>query len=91
MKHRSFFVKLIFPVLLLILLCAILNEFIPIRVKNISYRIYTVQEGDTLWSISSRCNLEQDIRETVYMIREKNNITPVIHPGQELLVPVASE
>jgi hypothetical protein len=88
-KHRSFFVKVIFPILLLLLLCALVLEFIPTREEKFSYKSYSVQAGDTLWSISTNCNLKQDIRKTVYLIRRKNDITPVIQIGQEILVPVA--
>ena len=52
-----------------------------------TYTAYTVQPNDTLWSIAESCNLKQDIRETVYEIREKNDITPVIQPGQTILIP----
>ena len=52
-----------------------------------TYTLYTVQPNDTLWSIAEQCELKQDIRETVYEIREKNGITPIIHEGQVILVP----
>lgn len=60
--------------------------------KNIKvkYKPYIVGPGETLWSISVECNLDQDIRETVWMIQDKNKLDDVvIYPGQELLVPVA--
>jgi hypothetical protein len=52
-----------------------------------TYTPYTVQANDTLWSIAEQCELKQDISKTVYEIREKNGITPIIHEGQTILIP----
>ncbi len=53
----------------------------------IEYNSVIVAEGDTLWSIASE--IEGNIRENVYIIRELNNIKgSIIYVGQELVVPV---
>lgn len=52
---------------------------------------YTVQEGDTLWHIASE-RWEGDPREGVRWIREKNSLeSPIIHPGETILVPKKEE
>ena len=42
--------------------------------------IHIVQPGDTLWSIASRYDMHRG--EAVHWIREINDITPAITPGQ---------
>jgi LysM repeat protein len=51
------------------------------------YETYVVKQGDTLWSIAKRYT-DGDPRKLIYEIRELNNITPVIRPGQEIKIPV---
>ena len=41
---------------------------------------YEIQHGDTLWSIASRYDMHRG--EAVHWIREINDITPAILPGQ---------
>jgi nucleoid-associated protein YgaU len=52
------------------------------------YTEYVVQPGDTLWSIAREYRGRRDIRDVVWELREVNGITPMIHPGQVLWVPV---
>lgn len=50
---------------------------------------YTVQEGDTLWSISTQfVDKNADIREFYYQIMEDNDLDrdAVIQPGQQLII-----
>lgn len=55
---------------------------------------YTVQSGDTLWSIASDLNKEQyeqkkDVRKLIYSIRKANNLDGnTIFAGQELELPI---
>ena len=51
---------------------------------------YTVQAGDTLWSISEAHTLPgADVRETLGTVRGLNDLegSSVIHPGQVLQLP----
>lgn len=50
---------------------------------------YTVQPGDTLWGIAATNVHSQAIDKTVWQIRERNGIDPVIRPGQVLEIPVS--
>ena len=52
------------------------------------YIEYTVRPGDTLWAIARIHRGRRDIRDVVWELQEVNQITPVIHPGQVLWVPV---
>ena len=50
--------------------------------------LHTVVPGETLWNIGKFYSPHEDPRKTVYLIRKINGLSsPVIHPGQELLVP----
>lgn len=51
------------------------------------YARYTVQGGDTLYSISKRLYPDKDWRMVVHEITVVNGITPVIHPGQIIYIP----
>jgi nucleoid-associated protein YgaU len=62
--------------------------FVVAHADNTKYESYTVQAGDTIWDIAAgRTPKGKDIRETVYNIREHNNISPLIYPGQVIQVP----
>ena len=83
--------------LFLLAVICIVSSFTIISIKNRTYANkeekifikYTVKEGDTLWRIAKRYNRDgEDVRKLIYEIREHNNITPMIYPGQEILVPV---
>ena len=56
---------------------------------------YTVQYGDTLWSIASTINKshydqEEDVRKIIYDIRKHNALSGnTIYSGQELELPVS--
>ena len=52
---------------------------------------WTVNEGETLWSIANNMNEDENtpIQELVYWIKDLNNIEGnVIFPGQSLNIPV---
>lgn len=53
------------------------------------YIEYIVEPGDTLWSIAREHRaVRQDIRDVIWEIREVNEITPMIYPGQAIWVPL---
>jgi hypothetical protein len=52
------------------------------------YEEYIVQPGDTLWSIAKAHRGRRDIRDVVWELQEVNQITPIIHPGQAIWVPI---
>lgn len=56
------------------------------EVKEQKWVEYTVQPGDTLWGIAKEIT-HQPIDKTIHEIRKRNNIDPVIQPGQVLYVP----
>jgi len=53
-----------------------------------SYMQYVVEPGDTLHDIARRLYPGRDWREIVHEVREVNGITPVIHPGQVIFIPI---
>lgn len=88
-KGKSFFYGIFSAIFLLIIVSSIL-EF-NTSPKKYNYETYIVSEGDTLWSIAASTHPEGDIREIIYMIRQKNDISPLIFPGQELLIPICEK
>ena len=83
----------IYEALLLILLCAffvagVIYGLEVIKVEpELEWIEYVVQPGDTLWGIAATNVQSQAIGKTVWQIRERNGIDPVIQPGQTILVP----
>jgi|GEM_PF-1780448 len=55
--------------------------------------LHTVSAGETLWNISRVYAPHADPRKTVYEIRNMNGLddSPVIYPGQVLVVPAEGE
>ncbi len=48
----------------------------------------TVTSGDTLWSIAGNSGLSNDIRRSVYMIKERNGLKDSdLQAGQTLIIP----
>ena len=48
---------------------------------------YTVEQGETLWSISKQFAPESsDVREYIYLLQEKNNIGADLQSGQTIKI-----
>lgn len=98
--RRTWYVKsklrlCLFITFLLILIISLASSFI-LKGKAMEaperYLLWTVNEGDTLWSIA-RDYLPQgrDIREYIYEIKEINQLqTSNIRIGQQLQIPIYS-
>lgn len=79
----------IYLTLILLLLLPLSLKVMQHKSEKFKFVEYTVQPGDTLWSIAGEFNQPgKDVRELIYNIRKVNDISPVIHPGQVVLVPV---
>ncbi|MCT4596201.1 MAG: LysM peptidoglycan-binding domain-containing protein [Anaeromicrobium sp.] len=63
------------------------NNF-PIKEEKKYIEIY-IEKGDTIWTIARKfTSKEEDIRKTVHMIGEINNLNSWdIYPGQSIKVP----
>lgn len=48
---------------------------------------WTVGRGDTLWEIAAENRGKTEIRRYIYEIKELNDISSTIYPGQILLLP----
>lgn len=56
--------------------------------KDIPKRKITVQHGDTLWDISKKYKARnEDTRAYIYKIKKVNNISNLIYPGDEIILP----
>lgn len=89
MKRKNHFLKATIVALSTITIISIFfMNYTTKKEKNQRYETYVVKQGDTLWSIAKKTNPDKDPRKVIFEIREINNITPIIYPGQEILIPV---
>lgn len=56
---------------------------------QVEYIEHVVAPGETLWSVARRYRQGGDIRELVWEIQQASGTSPLIYPGQVLLVPTA--
>ncbi|NCB41715.1 MAG: LysM peptidoglycan-binding domain-containing protein [Clostridia bacterium] len=54
-----------------------------------TYKLITIQSGDTLWDLAKEFGPDDtDCRQVIYEICKLNNLTPeTLWPGQEILIP----
>ncbi|WAH43534.1 LysM peptidoglycan-binding domain-containing protein [Alicyclobacillus fastidiosus] len=50
--------------------------------------IYTVQNGDTVWSVVGRFDTRDDLNKARDWVIEQNHLTGELHPGERIKVPV---
>lgn len=82
---------LFFYILLIISIALIIFSVSSITRQEIVWKEHYVTES-TLWEIANNLNLNQDIRETIYMIQEENNIkSNNLQIGQIIKVPTYKE
>ncbi len=78
--------------LLFLSFCLLSVPFKLIQAEGIQEKQYievVVKPGDTLWEIAESQNLDRDLRESIFEIKETNRLSGnIIQPGQTILVPV---
>lgn len=57
---------------------------------NASYIWYVIRANDNLLAISKECLPECNPWRTMEIIKNKNNITEVVYPGEKILIPIKS-
>lgn len=59
------------------------------EVNEKKYKLVSVKEGDTLWSIVKENCKNSDIRKVIYYVEKENSINSGnITPGQTIKIPV---
>ncbi len=83
---RFMFMSILFMSILVFTSMTTLNAYS----KDIpKFNYIRVEEGDTIWSLASDYDYNEDIRETVYEISKLNNIQNAsIYPGDVIKIPV---
>lgn len=85
--YKKFCMFFILIISLTIAVLAIMNRTGRATVIH-SYETYTVQPGDTIWSIAKRYT-KGDPRKLIYKIQKLNKIGPVIYQRQQLKIPTS--
>jgi len=86
--------KFIRALLILLIIISIAFCKATFSYKEIEYKVYTVEQGDTLWSIAEDIKLNnsyfknKDIRDIISNLKNKNNLkNNNLYVNQELLIP----
>lgn len=79
-----------------VLIAALFGVFIVLSDKqdfdnNIQYTTHIVKQGETLWTIVKQYNPGEDPRPLIYEVRKINHVTPIIMPGQKLIIPIVTK
>lgn len=88
MKKKS--IRMIFLILVILCILGLFNKSLKAINTNsyTSYKIVSVKSGDTLWAIvKNNCTNYNDIRKVIYDIKDLNNISSDITPGQKIMIP----
>ncbi|AGK95427.1 LysM peptidoglycan-binding domain-containing protein [Clostridium pasteurianum] len=95
-KHRDdSSIKFILLAIIVAIICILM--LISIRLYDVciflmaNYIIYTVKKGDNLLTISEQFLPECNPWRTSEIIKNKNNIEEILHPGQKILIPSKRE
>lgn len=87
MKHKGRYIVALIIILSLLFLAFKNNSS---AAKPITYEIYTVQPGDTLWSIAESYP-HNSIESLIYGIEKSSDTSALISVGQELRIPIEKE
>ena len=88
-KRFVFFISVVLMIILLIGSFT-MSAFSSEGLNQDNFENIRVEQGDTLWSIAKLyAGNHTDVREVIYNIQKENDlISSVIHPGQELKIPI---
>lgn len=85
-------IKKLLPILLALAICTITisTTYSYYNTNELVNEIqYFVEDGDTLWSIASEYNFNnEDVRKVIYRIQKYNGISNIIQLDQEIIIPV---
>jgi len=86
--------KFIRAILIILFILSILFCKTTFSYKEIEYKTYYVEKGDTLWSIAEELKLSndyyknKDIRAIIYDIENLNNLKlNTLHVDQKIIIP----
>ena len=90
-RRGRFTACIIVFVVILILIAAAVFTTVSNASEEQMFKLITVQPGDTVWDIARTCgDPNETIRANIQSIYQLNEMdTPIIYPGQALIVPVS--
>lgn len=88
-RKKSYCFKKLSIIIILLLTIVLFIGIVTKGSKPINYIVFTVQEGDTLWSIVKSLELNNiDPRKMISEIKKNNNLDDVVlQPGQKIMIP----
>ena len=89
MKKEKRYLIIILAITILLAIVILSNQS---KHELVETQNYTVQVGDTLWSIASNYRPRtMSIQEYIFNLQEFNNISPEIYPQQEIQILIYEE